>query len=839
MIVKEIARDLLRLEHWNYALNLGLVEGRRRELEKELLKKSIYAIDELRWKADPLSRRLATLFIAVTWEHSSAQQRDSLREYFIVCLSQLGIAPSTGMIDREFAKTGIYNPVSSFFTELQTIALQSQYDVKIAESRFLLTKFQIDVLNAIKKHRLVGISAPTSAGKSYAIYLAIADHIVDSSASIIYIVPTLSLVSQVSRDIREIIKKSSSRELPVLTTYYPEKPQSIFVLTQERAMGAIDEGSLPEKGFLIVDEVQNLERVGQDSDHRSKVLFDLLKDLKDSGRLEKIVLSGPRLSNIGNVGFEIFGEPSDEQESQVSPVVNITYAIEFLKGRYYLNQYVDTLESPNVLSISNEKLIAGYGQSMYTDKFLDYLSGLLDNLGPSSKNIIFSPTTVQARNTANGLLNKREVNTGDPRASSLSEYLRDTVHPSYVLADAVQRSVGYHTGRVPMHARAAIEEAFKLGVIKDLICTTTLMQGVNLPATTVIVRNPNLFVRKGGSGEARLSPYEFANLRGRAGRLLKDFVGRTIVLDASSFSDQDVQEDLFRDEYKDLAPGYHDAFNDNRDDVVQELKNAASSSAGPHKFLVTYIRQTLLRMGTSGFNRLQEVGIYLSDQELTETVRALKALEIPRKVALRHRYWDPFDLEKIYLETKQKRVHLLPESSWEPDLGKSLHDVVSFHASNLEYYYARSIGDNMDERFIWAVCLSAEQWSRESSLREILDRRNFQDKVADRIDDQIQLLMNKVVYGLPNLLKPYVDITGRGSGLLSAIEWGAFHPVTRLLIERGLARDTAILTRTRLLGDFSGAEDELDRLVSSRLEAELSRDNLGFWDRKQVENCLL
>lgn len=54
------------------------------------------------------------------------------------------------------------------------------------------------------------------------------------------------------------------------------------------------------------------------------------------------------------------------------------------------------------------------------------------------------------------------------------------------------------------------------------------MQGVNLPAKNIIIRNPNLFVRKGESS-AKLSPYEFANLRGRAGRLLTDFVGRTIV----------------------------------------------------------------------------------------------------------------------------------------------------------------------------------------------------------------------------------------------------------------------------------------------------------------------
>ncbi|RCX26497.1 DEAD/DEAH box helicase [Thioalbus denitrificans] len=837
MSIKEIARELLRLEHWNYALQLGMIEGEIRQLDAALLKKAIYAIDELRWQDEAFSHRLATQLIAITWEHSSLEQKQALREYFIVTLSRLGIAPSTGMIDPEYAESGIYSPVSSFFTELQTITLQSPHEINIGQSRILLTQFQLDVLNAIKSHRLIGISAPTSAGKSFAIYLAITSHIAYSTASVIYIVPTLSLVSQVSRDIRAMLKSTGSKVLPVYTTYHPAAEQSIFVLTQERAMGAIEEDSLPEKGFLVVDEVQNLERVAQEDDHRSKVLFDLLKDLKDSGRLEKIVLSGPRLSNIGNVGFEIFGEPSDEQESQISPVVNITYAIEHHKDSYWLNQYVDTLESPNTLAITNKDVIAGYGQSLYTDKFLDYLTHLLNSLGPSSRNIIFSPTAPQARNTAYSLSEKRPSISSDPRAASLAEYLRRTVHPSYTLAGAIQKSVGYHTGRVPMHARAAIEEAFKSGVIKDLVCTTTLMQGVNLPATTVIVRNPNLFVRKGKMGAARLSPYEFANLRGRAGRLLKDFIGRTVVLDASSFAEEESQEDLFRDEYKDLYPGYYDAFEANRYEVIQELDSPTSASVGPHKYLVTYIRQTLLRMGSTGIHRLRDVGIYLSDQELAQTIKALEALTIPHNLALRHRYWDPFDLELLYLEVQRRGLDPLPSNSWESDIGKLLHRIVSFHAEHLKYYYDRSIGDSTDEKYIWAVCLSAEQWAREAPLREILDRRNFQDKVADKIDDQIQLLMTKVVYGLPTLLKPYADITSQGSALLASIEWGAFHPVTRLLIERGVARDTAIVTRLTLFGDLTGKEEGLDNLISSRFADKLNE--LGYWERKQIADAFL
>jgi hypothetical protein len=56
-----------------------------------------------------------------------------------------------------------------------------------------------------------------------------------------------------------------------------------------------------------------------------------------------------------------------------------------------------------------------------------------------------------------------------------------------------------------------------------MVCTTTLMQGVNLPAQNVIVRTPNLYVKKQYGREPKLSRYEFANLRGRAGLYMKIF----------------------------------------------------------------------------------------------------------------------------------------------------------------------------------------------------------------------------------------------------------------------------------------------------------------------------
>ena len=111
--------------------------------------------------------------------------------------------------------------------------------------------------------------------------------------------------------------------------------------------------------------------------------------------------------------------------------------------------------------------------------------------------------------------------------------------------------------------------------LKTLITTTTLMQGMNLPAKYLIARNPNLFIRK-GENSGCLTAYEFANLRGRAGRLMKDFVGRVVILDESSFSESESYLNKF--EEKDVYCSYGERFNENKYQLLDTLLNGEEVS---------------------------------------------------------------------------------------------------------------------------------------------------------------------------------------------------------------------------------------------------------------------
>lgn len=843
-VLDSVIDRLMDIDHRYFGARLGLTGpvGIGAALDVELLKGIISAIDELSRKEDEWSRRAAVLVIALSWEHADMAARTAVRGFFIVALSRLGVSPSTVMLDDQYRESGAYSSLSSYRAEIATIGLQIPYSERIGGKSFLLSKFQKGILDSISSDRVVGISAPTSAGKSFAIYLAIARYALVGLAPVIYIVPTISLVNQVSLDIRRLLRDLNIKEWRVDTNYSRADKRSVFVLTQERALMALsDNEPLQEAGILVVDEVQNLERVGDEAELRSKILYDFLQNAREEIGVDKIVLSGPRLENIGELGKIVLGVESTELKTNESPVVGITYSIGRSGGGYVLNQHRDIDRSVASLPVVNSGLIHGIGQSRYTDGFMRYLQHIISSLGPASKNIIFSPTAAQARKTAAGISNSAPPSFESDKLQSLSAYLADSIHPEYDLTRTVKHGVAFHSGRVPPHARLAIEQAFGEGLLGNVVCTTTLMQGVNLPANVVIVRNPNLFIKRDlRRGSAQLSGYEFSNLKGRAGRLMRDFVGRTLVLDEDSFMDDMNQSDLFGSTDKTLSPGYGDMYRKDSRHIHRELESPGGVISGGAKFVVSHVRQAALRYGMRALSKLHDVGVVIAEDQLRQVLASLDTLTISREVCLNNRYWDPFDLQMIKDNSESAGLDALPNTPWEENLADRLVAWLTFQSRVSEAYFTRYLGEGRSHAYILSLALSAESWARERRLSEIISKRRFDSNDADissKIDDQVSLVYKSVVYGVSAILKPIADIQSTGEALLASIESGAYHPVTRFLISLGLYRETAIEVRSRLALSISGTDNKLEARVLGLLRQGL--DELDPWTRRQVESVLI
>ncbi|MFN8015082.1 MAG: DEAD/DEAH box helicase [Acidimicrobiia bacterium] len=95
-----------------------------------------------------------------------------------------------------------------------------------------------------------------------------------------------------------------------------------------------------------------------------------------------------------------------------------------------------------------------------------------------------------------------------------------------IVTNAMERGFApHHAGLIPP-LREAVEEAFVRNLIKVVFATETLAVGVNMPARSVVIEKLTKF---NGESHEVLSPGEFTQLTGRAGRRGIDKVGHAIV----------------------------------------------------------------------------------------------------------------------------------------------------------------------------------------------------------------------------------------------------------------------------------------------------------------------
>lgn len=90
----------------------------------------------------------------------------------------------------------------------------------------------------------------------------------------------------------------------------------------------------------------------------------------------------------------------------------------------------------------------------------------------------------------------------------------------------------HHAGMIALF-RHIVETLFERGLIKVVFATETLALGLNMPARSVVVEK---LVKFDGTGHVPLTPGEFTQLTGRAGRRGIDTIGHAILVDYSDFN---------------------------------------------------------------------------------------------------------------------------------------------------------------------------------------------------------------------------------------------------------------------------------------------------------------
>ena len=144
-------------------------------------------------------------------------------------------------------------------------------------------------------------------------------------------------------------------------------------------------------------------------------------------------------------------------------------------------------------------------------------------------NIVYSNGAAESERISLILFDSLPEETISKSINDLIKLIKKTIHKEYRLAKVLRKRIAFHYGNMPLLVREEVEKLFKTGEIKYLICTSTLLEGVNLPAKSIFIRKPNRGHNK------PMNQNDFWNLAGRAGRWGKEFSGNIICIEPQNW----------------------------------------------------------------------------------------------------------------------------------------------------------------------------------------------------------------------------------------------------------------------------------------------------------------
>ena len=798
----KLIQELFEYNLTQTAIKFGLLEQSKSiPFENKKATKLLNIAEYLSNKSSDNDKIKSFLICALLWENKH-EDWHALKSFLPRILIKIGLTTSAKMIGCD-ANSNSFASFGSYIEELFSTAKLISHEVTLFNSKLVLSSFQKRMWDSIDQYSRLGISAPTSAGKSFILINKVIDLLSKTTGKVVFIVPTISLINQVSNDFRKKFIEHGITDISVSQTVNShslfKSEKIIYVLTQERALSALNhtEGDFDNIKLLIVDEIQNVEKVSNEDDERSKTLFDTIQEFKNDKNPEKIIICGPRLKNIQTIVTDLFGEEGESVSEDIPAVLNISFSFK-KKPRYkeiYFTQHLPLghetfIEIEDKFQLKDKIL----GKKEYGTEIHDFIAKIV--AGDSEfGNIIFAGRTNQANVTALEIAKRMpEAQEIDLDNLSLRRFIAETVHPDYSLINAVEKKIGFHHGKVPQHIRNLMEKSFAKKYLHTIVSTTTLMQGINLPAKNIIIRNPSLGQRE------NLTGYEFTNLKGRAGRLMQDLVGRAIVIDEAECNDKEI--DLSVQEEKSLNVGYAERFVKGRIAIDAALKTNSEvvNEDALGNDIIVYIRNMALKYGEAGHQRLKEVGVNVTVPQYKDVLENLSKIEIPKHICFSNFYWDPLVLNKMYLSFINNEWPIVPNKIFGSSnllygLVKKMHNFTPVYFN--KYFGIQPLDDTPSGRKALSMCIFAESWGQGKPLKEVINPSNWPITNSDDIDERISNLHTKVMYGLPKLLRPVFQINdlineGKSANLLSFIEVGSFDPKLRTLIEIGIPRESAI-----------------------------------------------
>lgn len=422
---------------------------------------------------------------------------------------------------------------------LKDCAVDELYKTK---SGFVLDKAQKEVLDAFEEngHKLF-LSAPTSFGKTFLLKEIIYRHY-EEYKNIVIVLPTVALLMEVTEELEQFNGKVSLG-FTLYNSVYKDiniSDRNIFVLTPERVLRLL--AIMPDirLDFFFFDEIYKIDedvsmksedddsdimqvnKGKNQSEHRAVAfrlaLYFLLK------RCLACYLAGPfiALENLCSGFWEMLKRHSIyPMEITFSPTLK--NEIDFHGGKYIHKSVFGKEEEKTTASTAIDRLV--------------YVAQKL-NISTSNQTIVYCLYPAYTEKNAREFADR----TNEPINESAEivhflehlkknysfKYGNNNSFDNWDFVYALKRGIGIHNGKFPKYFQREIMQMFNCGSMSVLFCTSTIVEGVNTNAKTVVIfNNPS-----GKTDESK--KFLLLNINGRAGRYQHHFVGNVVYLNKKS-----------------------------------------------------------------------------------------------------------------------------------------------------------------------------------------------------------------------------------------------------------------------------------------------------------------
>lgn len=403
-----------------------------------------------------------------------------------------------------------------------------------------LHREQQAALNTLLSGTNLILSAPTSFGKSILIDALLLSGKYERVAIVL---PTIALLDEFRR--RLVQRFGDKFDILMHHSETSERKRVIFLGTQERLLNRDDLKSLD---LVVVDEFYKLDpnRKDERAITLNAAVYRLLR------RSKQFFFLGP---NIETVQFD----------------GGSRWQFEFLRTRF-------STVAVNTYDLKRIKDKVGKLKEEVFNK---------DNWPV----LVFVSSPDRANKTAEMLA---EVFSTGAGSEAFSEWIDQNYGTGWAVSTAVRAGIGVHHGRIPRALASRFVRLFNDGIIPVLLCTSTLIEGVNTAAKSIIIYDKTI-------ARAPYDFFTFSNIKGRAGRLGQHHVGNVFLFHAPpGHEDVEVAPPLFGD--LDEAPDELVVHID-EEDATQKISDRVSDLAQTLDISPSELR----RLSGIGIDRLTEL----------------------------------------------------------------------------------------------------------------------------------------------------------------------------------------------------------------------------------------